>query len=353
MSQRIINNTFSITAYIGSKTYVTSLVVDQGKLHQFYDKDGNDGVGQCSPDWTVASNQPKFHAECRDTNGNPVGIETTEPIKLYYNNSVIEFSDTASSGFYISKGTFAGMFKYQDVNYVRYFYITKNVATAGNIDNDSIRIEGKILTEGNNLEQISTPESTIHVIPVASGGSAYFVEIDAPAIQNGANKTTITAHVYKSDGSGEITSDVSFEWQKLEGETYKNVGSAQSLEVAESSVNGFEHYRCKVTIGSVVVYGACSVFDYNDGIYIITEISGVGNLKNMRSTEEATIKASVVDKNGNEISGYNNKLQFTLLSKSGGTKQTFKNNDNTIKLTHATILSTYEGQVNGFITIEA
>ena len=46
-----MNNTFDITAYIGSKTYVCSLVVDNGKLHQFYDKDNG---GKCSPDWTVA-----------------------------------------------------------------------------------------------------------------------------------------------------------------------------------------------------------------------------------------------------------------------------------------------------------
>ena len=48
--QRIIQNTFSITAYLGSNTYINTLGVDKGKLHLFYDKDGNDGAGTVSPD---------------------------------------------------------------------------------------------------------------------------------------------------------------------------------------------------------------------------------------------------------------------------------------------------------------
>ena len=210
--QRIIQNTFSITAYLGSKTYINTLVVDNGKLHQFYDKDGNGGAGSASPDWTVASNQPKFHFECRTTDGTLQPIELNENLKLYYNGTAVTFSGNVSTGTLL-----AGMFKYEDIGGVRYYTICKNVATASNIDNDSLRIEGQILTEGNNLETVSTPMATIHVIPVASGGSAYFMEIDAPAIQNGADSTKIKAMLYKSDGNGEITSGVSWSWQRLDG----------------------------------------------------------------------------------------------------------------------------------------
>ena len=70
MAQRIISNTFTLTAYIGGETYISTIVVDNGKLHQFYDKDGNGGQGQCSPDWETSINdQPKFHIECRNTGG--------------------------------------------------------------------------------------------------------------------------------------------------------------------------------------------------------------------------------------------------------------------------------------------
>ena len=347
--QRIIQNTFSITAYLGSNTYINTLVVDNGKLHQFYDKDGNDGAGSVSPNWETSINeQPKFHFECRTTDGTKQTIQKNENLKLYYNETAITFSGNVSAG-----EPYAGMFKYEDIGDVRYYTICKNVAGASNIDNDTLRIEGQILTKGNNLETVSTPMATIHVIPITSGGSAYFMEIDAPAIQKGADSTTIKAMLYKSDGKGEITSGVSWSWKRLDGDIYKEVGTAQTLTVPDTDVMGFEHYTCTATIGGVTIIGACSVFDYNDGIFIGIEITGIGNPQSMRSGETATIKATVMDSSGSEIdpSKYAGKsLRFTLLDKSGKHKTTLDTNP--IRLTHSEIVSTYGGTVNGYVTLE-
>lgn len=342
--QRIIQNTFSITAYLGSNTYINTLVVDSGKLHQFYDKDNG---GKCSPDWTVASNQPKFHFECRTTDGTLQTIELNENLKLYYNGTAVTFSRNVSTGTLLE-----GMFKYEDIGGVRYYTICKNVAGVSNIDNDTLRIEGQILTEGNNLETVSTPTATIHVIPITSGGSAYFMEINAPAIQNGAESTKIKAMLYKSDGNGEITSGVSWSWKRLDGDTYTQVGTGQTLTVPAADVMGFEHYTCTATIGGVTIIGACSVFDYNDGIFIGIEITGIGNPQSMRSAETATIKATVMDSSGREIdpSKYTGTLTFTLLDKSGTFKKSLTTNP--IELTHSEIVSTYGGTVTGYVTLE-
>lgn len=342
--QRIIQNTFSITAYLGSNTYINTLVVDSGKLHQFYDKDNG---GKCSPDWTVASNQPKFHFECRTTDGTLQTIELNENLKLYYNGTAVTFSRNVSTGTLLE-----GMFKYEDIGGVRYYTICKNVAGVSNIDNDTLRIEGQILTEGNNLETVSTPTATIHVIPITSGGSAYFMEINAPAIQNGAESTKIKAMLYKSDGNGEITSGVSWSWKRLDGDTYTQVGTGQTLTVPATDVMGFEHYTCTATIGGVTIIGACSVFDYNDGIFIGIEITGIGNPQSMRSAETATIKATVMDSSGREIdpSKYTGTLTFTLLDKSGTFKKSLITNP--IELTHSEIVSTYGGTVTGYVTLE-
>lgn len=346
--QRIIQNTFSITAYLGSNTYINTLVVDKGKLHQFYDKDGNDGAGSVSPNWETSINeQPRFHFECRTTDGTKQTIQKNENLKLYYNETAITFSGGVSTS-----EPYAGMFKYEDINGVRYYTICKNVAGVSNLDNDTLRIEGQILTEGNNLETVSTPMATIHVIPVASGGSAYFMEIDAPAIQNGADSTKIKAMLYKSDGKDEITSGVSWSWKRLDGDTYTQVGTAQTLTVPATDVTGFEHYTCTATIGGVTIIGACSVFDYNDGIFIGIEITGIGNPQSMRSAETATIKATVMDSSGREIdpSKYTGTLTFTLLDKSGKFKKSLTTNP--IELTHSEIVSTYGGTVNGYVTLE-
>ena len=346
--QRIIQNTFSITAYLGSNTYINTLVVDNGKLHQFYNKDGNNGAGSVSPDWETSINeQPKFHFECRTTDGTLQTIQKNENLKLYYNETAITFSGNVSAG-----EPYAGMFKYEDIGDVRYYTICKNVAGVSNLDNDTLRIEGQILTEGNNLETVSTPTATIHVIPITSGGSAYFMEIDAPAIQNGAKSTKIKAMLYKSDGNGEIDSVESWSWKRLDGDTYHEVGTAQTLTVPAADVMGFEHYTCTATIGGVTIIGACSVFDYNDGIFIGIEITGIGNPQSMRSAETAQIKATVMDSSGSEIdsSKYTGTLQFTLLDKSGTFKKSLTTNP--ISLTHSEIVSTYGGTVTGYVTLE-
>ena len=349
--QRVINNTFTLTAYVGSKTYVTYLTLDKGMLHQFYDRDGNGGAGSVSPDWTTPSNQPKFHAECHTTDGDSVKIELNDNLKLYYNNTEITFG---SNG--ISTDTYAGMFKYEDdiEKGVRYYSIIKNVASAGNMDNDYIRIEGQILTEGNNVENIQSPTATIQIIPVTSGGTAYIMQIDAPAIKNGAKSTELTAKIFESNGNKEVEAD-SYEWKRLDGDNYNGAGTGDKLTVNDTDVSGFELYTCTATIGTITVTAACSVFDYNDNLYFDFQITGVGNPNNVRKSETALIKAIVVDINGDEVNLANTEfsgmeIRFTLLNKAG--EQVKTSTENPITITYNDITDNYGGRVTGYATLE-
>ena len=346
--QRVINNTFTLTAYIGSKTYVTYLTLDNGMLHQFYNRDGNGGAGSVSPDWATPSNQPKFHAECHTTDGDPVKVELNEKLKLYYNNEEVTFGNG------ISTGTYAGMFKYEDSDGVRYYSIIKNVASAGNMDNDYIRIEGQILTEGNNLENFQTPTATIQIIPVTSGGTAYVMQIDAPAIKEGAQGTTITSKIFESNGNSEVSAN-SYEWKRLDGDRYTYAGATKTLYVNASEVSGFELYTCTATIGTITVTAACSVFDYNDNLYFDFQITGVGNPNNVRKSETPTIKAIIVDKEGNEVNLANTafsgmSIKFTLINKAGD--KTITSNANPIRISYNDIIKTYGGSVTGYATLE-
>ena len=348
--QRVINNTFTLTAYVGSKTYVTYLTLDKGMLHQFYDRDGNGGAGSVSPDWTTPSYQPKFHAECYTTDGDKLKIENNENLKLYYNNDEVTFSNG------ISTDTYAGMFKYEDdiEKGVRYYSIIKNVASAGNMDNDYIRIEGQILTEGNNLENFQTPTATIQIIPVTSGGTAYVMQIDAPAIKEGAQGTTITSKIFESNGNSEVSAN-SYEWKRLDGDSYTYAGATKTLYVNASEVSGFELYTCTAKIGTTTVTAACSVFDYNDNLYFDFQITGVGNPNNVRKSETPTIKAIIVDKEGNEVNLANTafsgmSIKFTLINKAGDTAIT--SNANPIRISYNDIIKTYGGSVTGYATLE-
>ena len=346
--QRVINNTFTLTAYIGRKTSVTYLTLHNGTPHQFYNRDGNGGAGYVSPDWATPSNQPKFHAECHTTDGDPVKVELNEKLKLYYNNEEVTFGNG------ISTGTYAGMFKYEDSDGVRYYSIIKNVASAGNMDNDYIRIEGQILTEGNNLENFQTPTATIQIIPVTSGGTAYVMQIDAPAIKEGAQGTTITSKIFESNGNSEVSAN-SYEWKRLDGDSYTYVGATKTLYVNASEVSGFELYTCTATIGTITVTAACSVFDYNDNLYFDFQITGVGNPNNVRKSETPTIKAIIVDKNGDEVNLANTafsgmSIKFTLINKAGDTAIT--SNANPIRISYNDIIKTYGGSVTGYATLE-
>ena len=346
--QRVINNTFTLTAYVGSKTYVTYLTLDNGMLHQFYNRDGNGGAGSVSPDWSTVSNQPKFHAECHTTDGDNVKIELNDKLKLYYNNEEVTFSNG------ISNGTYTGMFKYEDVGGVRYYSIIKNVASAGNMDNDYIRIEGQILTEGNNLENFQTPTATIQIIPVTSGGTAYVMQIDAPAIKEGEQGTTITSKIFESNGNSEVSAN-SYKWKRLDGDRYTYVGETKTLDVNASEVSGFELYTCTATIGTIKVTAACSVFDYNDNLYFDFHITGVGNPNNVRKSETPTIKAIIVDKEGNEVNLANTafsgmSIKFTLINKAGD--KAITSNANPISISYNDIIGTYGGSVTGYATLE-
>ena len=351
--QRVINNTFTLTAYVGSKTYVTYLTLDKGMLHQFYDRDGNGGAGSVSPNWeTSIKDQPKFHAECHTTDGDPVKIELNDNLKLYYNNTEITFGSNGIS----TGGTYAGMFKYEDdiEKGVRYYSIIKNVASAGNEDNDYIRIEGQILTEGNNVENIQSPTATIQIIPVTRGGTAYIMQIDAPAIKNGEKSTKLAAKIFESNGNTEVTAK-SYSWKRLDGENYKEVGTQDTLTVNDTDVSGFELYTCTATIGTITVTAACSVFDYNDNLYFDFQITGVGNPNNVRKSETALIKAIVVDINGDEVNLANTEfsgmeIRFTLLNKAGEHVKT--STENPIRITYNDITVNYGGRVTGYATLE-
>ena len=350
--QRVINNTFTLTAYVGSKTYVTYLTLDKGMLHQFYDRDGNGGAGSVSPDWTTPSNQPKFHAECYTTDGDKVNIELNDNLKLYYNNTEVLFdSDTK-----LSTAPIAGMFKYEDDKEkgVRYYSIIKNVASAGNMDNDYIRIEGQILTEGNNVENIQSPTATIQIIPVTSGGTAYIMQIDAPAIKNGEKSTKLTAKIFESNGNKEVEAN-SYSWKRLDGDVYNSVGTGKNLTVNASDVSGFELYTCTANIGTITVTAACTVFDYNDNINFEFQITGVGNPNDIRRGETAKVKAIVVDKSGNEVNLANTdfsgmEIQFALLNRAGEFVKTDRTNP--ISITYNEIVDTYGGRLAGYATLE-
>ena len=350
---RVINNTFTLTAYVGSKTYVTYLTLDKGMLHQFYDRDGNGGAGSVSPDWTTPSNQPKFHAECYTTDGDKVKIEKNENLKLYYNNTEVTFGSNK-----LSEAPFEGMFKYEDVQEkdgeVRYYSIIKNVASAGNEDNDYIRIEGQILTEGNNVENIQSPTATIQIIPVTRGGTAYIMQIDAPAIKNGEKSTELTAKIFESNGNKEVEAD-SYEWKRLDGDNYNSAGTGDKLTVNDTDVSGFELYTCTATIRTIKVTAACSVFDYNDNLYFDFQITGIGNPNNVRKSETAKIKAIIVDKNGDEVNLANTEfsgmeIRFTLLNKAGEHVKT--STENPIRITYNDITDNYGGRVTGYATLE-
>ena len=351
--QRVINNTFTLTAYVGSKTYVTYLTLDKGMLHQFYDRDGNGGAGSVSPNWeTSIKDQPKFHAECHTTDGDPVKIELNDNLKLYYNNTEITFGSNGIS----TGGTYAGMFKYEDdiEKGVRYYSIIKNVASAGNEDYDYIRIEGQILTEGNNVENIQSPTATIQIIPVTSGGTAYIMQIDAPAIKNGEKSTKLAAKIFESNGNTEVTAN-RYSWKRLDGENYNEVGTQDTLTVNDTDVSGFELYTCTATIGTITVMAACSVFDYNDNLYFDFQITGVGNPNNVRKSETALIKAIVVDINGDEVNLANTEfsgmeIRFTLLNKAGEHVKT--STENPIRITYNDITDNYGGRVTGYATLE-
>lgn len=357
---KIVSNTFGLTAIINGKSFLIDLVTLSGSLHQFYDRSSK----KFNPDWTIPSNQPSFKMVVRDTEGTEYKIDDAE---LYYNGTKIEFG---SNGFSTTILPVAGSFKREEISATesakayRKFTIVKNLASDNNTDNDYISIKGRITTEGNNPVNLETNNIPISIIQTANGGVSYFMSISAPPITTEGGKTTLIAHLFSSDTSGEIdiTSRVDGKWEKFDGskaagEQWVAISNQNnsSIDVKDDDVDGCEMYRYSITpvkdgAESTRIYAVTSVLDQTDNLFCELDCTGTAVPWKVNKGETAKITAKIVDKDGNELAGTG--LVATIkLVKADGTSDT-ETHTGSLSMTYDKLVSTFGGSLTGYVSFE-
>ena len=223
--------------------------------------------------------------------------------------------------------------------------IVGNLASASNMDADTIRMDGEIEASGHNLGYTSE-------IPLAISefsNSAYYGFLypsDGGIIDGDTATVKVTQELYKG-GSLVPQSNYSLKWYKMPSTTAWS--TANSVSLVADDIDSKLSVRAEYIIGGEVVATAiCEVSDETDPLFLAINHSGPTMLTNSGTTSEvtATYKVKRVG-TGEEVSGFTFKTSFT---KADGTAFTPANAPTTTgcKLTYADVKSA-GGNITGYI----
>lgn len=257
---------FTVVQIIDGDSIQGGLVASQS-LSQMY----NASSGTCVPNWTGAATADKpvvYPVIYMASQGGSVG-KVPSAYTWYYNGTAITFG----SGTNPTSTNFSGAFQRVDsynngtVN-VQALRIVKNLATASNTDDDIIRLEATVETNGQSVTFAA--ETNVRLSEMTSAGYAggiHSIDLDngnIPTAQfdNDTNNIRLTATLYGSDGAVR-TSGVSYQWYKngtvLSGKT------ARTLDIVKDDVDSHATYSCAMSVSSEVVYTAYhEIFDLTD-----------------------------------------------------------------------------------------
>ena len=311
-------------------------------LVQMYQKD----TGKCVPDWSVAANQPVIYPVMRSGNENVIKPIVSGTEKWHYNNTPITFN---ASGLATAPAAVAG--KMQTTTYnngavnVPALKIVGNLASASNMDADTIRMDGEIEASGHNLAYTSE-------IPLAISefsNSAYYGFLypsDGGIIDGDTATVKVTQELYKG-GSLVPQSNYSLKWYKMPSTTAWS--TANSVSLVADDVDSKLSVRAEFIIGGEVVATAiCEVSDETDPLFLAINYSGPTMLTSSGTTSEVTATYKVKKTGtGEEVSGFTFTTAFT---KTNGAAFTPANAPTTTgcKLTYADVKSA-GGNITGYI----
>ncbi|MBR5402764.1 MAG: hypothetical protein IK113_00875 [Bacteroidales bacterium] len=198
-----------------------------------------------------------------------------------YNGSVISFDanglSTAMGA--IAAGTFKSEVKTIDGFSVPTLTILKNIASASNIDSDTILFQATV-----NTGFSTTVSASIEVGVEQTDGEAFIAYI---TVNNGGviddNVSTLTLRAHLMIGGSEQSSNVTYAWYKMvvtngaDGWVALNK-TTQSITIAASDINSSELYKCVVSFSGKSADAVLEVADETDTLIIFPNpTDGAGN----------------------------------------------------------------------------
>lgn len=113
---------------------------------------------------------------------------------------------------------------------------------------------------------------------------------------NQSGNLTLATQAY--DGSTQITSGATYEWERYSGGTWSTVGTASTLNVAGSTVANIASYKCTMTYEGKEYQDVITLEDKSDSMIATIESTGGNIFKNGIGTSVLTCKLFA---NGREV----------------------------------------------------
>lgn len=247
----------------------------------------------------------------------------TTGFKWSYNGVQITFDNSGLSQAVgsIAAGTFKSEIKTIDGFAVPTLTILKEIASASNIDSDTIEFYGIVDT---GFESIVS--ASIEIAIEQTDGEAYlaYISIDNGGVIDDDN-TSLTATAHLLVGGVDKNSGVTYAWYKMkvtngeDGWVSLNK-TTQSITILAADVNSTELYKCVVTYGGKTASNVVEVADETDALIIYpnpTNSAGARVAEELSSVQTSIIYRPKVLKRDTqaEVSGYTFNY---LLTKSNG-----------------------------------
>lgn len=251
-----------------------ALAAGQG-LKQYF----NPSTGKCTPDWTIAANQPTIYPQSYSSSLGAFVVPDTEGMQWYYNNPE---TDTAAilDGSGAVKASFADRF--QKTTYT----VNGKVFTA-------LKIIGNLAASGSVNDKVLYFKSMFAgklvtckvVIPVEeSVGSAFDVVVNVvneagvsdSVIDNDTEYLVLNSYLQDAGNPVEPTS---YAYERLTAAGYVTVthvpgvtelsNGGKTLKVFESAVDGIEEYAAVLGYGGKSYRRSVALADTHDPYYIV------------------------------------------------------------------------------------
>lgn len=251
----------------------------------------NPSTNKCTPDWTVAANQPILYPQAYSSSLGAFMVPETEGMQWYYNNPETDTAAILDAAGAV-KATFADRF--QKTTYTvnsKTFTALKiigNLAAAGSVNDKVIYFKsvfnGKLVT----CKQVIPVEESV--------GSAFDVVVSV------VNEAGVSDSVIDNDteylvldsflqDAGNAVEPTSYAYERLTPTGYAAVthvagvtelsNNGKTLKVFEAGIDGIEEYVAKLGYGGKFYRKSVTLADTHDPYYIV---SG-------RNTDSALIKS--------------------------------------------------------------
>ena len=304
----------------------------------------NPNTSTCIPDWTVQANQPIIYPVMRSGNENSIKPIIAGSESWFYNNTSISFN---ASGIATSPDNVVG--KLQKITFnngtvdVPALKIIGNLASATNMDADTITMAGKIEASGHSLQ--FSVDIALAISEYTDSAYSGFIHVSNGGIIDEDSETIVLQQVLYKGGDIVPSANYTVEWFK--DSALEPFSTSSSVNLTQADIDSKNIIRCTFKVNAEVVASyAQEVSDETDPYFIDVVWNGKTKLA---TGESATGQCKVKKVGSGEVqTGFTFAITMTNTAGAAFTPATLPTAAGVIYLTFADAQNA-GGNITGYI----